>query len=200
MRGQGLGGVAAALVVGLGGAVATAWGADNDIASPVGNGLLSGLFHEKPRSQAQIEKQASDQKLQQASSIESMAAEQQRHMNALMRRMEVCDRLRMIANQTGNEALMTQANELEERANAIYRLQTSRLPLSAQAAASVLAADRENSSRDRMGVLATAPTPQPNDRGSDNLKRASLDSPARLGGSLDQREQAILNGTSMGEK
>ncbi|MGH7224827.1 MAG: hypothetical protein ACRELF_16510, partial [Gemmataceae bacterium] len=182
----------------LGAAVATAWGADDDIAAPVGNGLLSGLFHEKPRSQAQAEKQISNQKLQKASSVESVAAEQQRHMNALMRRMEVCDRLRMIANQTGNEALMTQANELEERANAIYRLQTSRLPLPAQAPLSVLAADRENPSRDPQGAQGMANSPLPAGSGSDDFKRVSIDSPPRMGGNPDQREQAILNGTSMG--
>jgi hypothetical protein len=201
MRRLGSGGVTAALIVGLGTAVAAAQGADNDVAAPVGNGLLSGLFHEKPRSSAKItDPKVGEVKPQPVNTIESTEAERQRYVNAWFRRVEVCDRLRMIAEQTGNEALRNQATELEERANAIYRLQTSRLPLPAQAPLAVLAADRENPSRDRPGTLAIAPTPGPNDRGFDNIQRASIDSPAGLGGSADQREQANLNGTSMGEK
>src|SRR6185437_1554124 len=125
MRRLGSGGVTAALIVGLGLSVTTAEGADNDAKPPVGKGLLSGLFHEKPRTQATKSTTPIEATPQPASSTESVAAEQQRHMNALMRRMEVCDRLRMIANQTGNETLMSQADQLEDRANAIYRRQTA---------------------------------------------------------------------------
>ena len=182
-------------------AVGPAVGADNDVEPAVGKGLLSNLFHEKPKTQVKKENKPTEIKPRPPSSTETAAAEQQRHMNALLRRMEVCDRLQMIANQTGNEALGNQASELEERAKEIYRRQTAGLALPAQAPLTVLAADRENSpSRDRKTTLANAPLRRPNDRNADNLKRASIDSPARLGGNMDQREQAILNGTSMGEK
>jgi hypothetical protein len=172
-------------------AVATTRGEDGTVKPPVAKGLLSGLFHEKPRAQARMETKAGAEKPQPVSTVESTAIEQERQKNAWFRRVEVCDRLRMIANQTGNEALMNQANELEERANAIYRRQTSRLPLPAQAPLSVLAADQENLSRDRKGAVATTPALLPTDRSSGR---------ARLSGSMDQREQAILNGKSMGEK
>lgn len=200
MRRVGSGGVTAALIVGLGLSVATVEGADNDAKPPVGKGLLSGLFHEKPRTQVKPITTPSEVSPQPATSTETVAAEQQRHMNALMRRMEVCDRLRMIANQTGNETLMSQADELEERANAIYRRQTAGLPLPAQAPLSVLASDRETPKPDPKATRANAPIPRPAKGVSNDTRRALFNSPARLGGSLDQREQSILNGTSMGEK
>jgi hypothetical protein len=171
MRRRRWGGVAAALLVGLGAAVATARGGEYvENNSPQAEGLLSGLFHEKPRKQTKAVKNARSaqntpntgegQPQPVASvasgSVESAIAEQQRRMNALIRRMEVCDRLRMIANQTGNEALMMQANELEERANAIYRQQTASLPLPAQTPLSILADEQPNSSRNRPGTVATA--------------------------------------------
>src|SRR5262249_19707343 len=114
MRRLGLGGAAAALIVGLGVAAATTRGADNDGNAPVAKGLLSGLFHEKPRSQPKQQSKAIEEKPQPASAVESAAAQQQRHLNAWYRRVEVCDRLRIIAEQTGNDALREQADELEE--------------------------------------------------------------------------------------
>jgi|GEM_PF-4899142 hypothetical protein len=171
MRRRRLGGVAAALLVGLGAAVAAVRGGEYyEDTTPQAEGLLSGLFHEKPRKQAKLDKNAKNAPNAQntgevkprpaasaeSGSVESAIAEQQRRMNALIRRMEVCDRLRMIANQTGNEALMIQANELEERANAIYRQQTASLPLPAQTPLSILADEQPNPNRNRPGTVATA--------------------------------------------
>lgn len=196
MRRLGLGRVTAALIVGLAAAVATTRGADNDGNAPVAKGLLSGLFHEKPRSSAKQENKAIEEKPQPTHSIESATAQQQRHMNAWFRRVEVCDRLRMIAEQTGNETLRNQANELEERATAIYRQQTSGLPLAAPAAP--LSADRQGRSLDREEEAATNSKPLSDPRGSNNTAPQSSRSAARPNGSFDQREQAILNGSSMG--
>jgi hypothetical protein len=185
MRRLRLGGVAAALLIGLGAAVATTrageYYEDN---TQEATGLLSGMFNEKPKSQAKRGKNARNTKntksanevkprpvpTAEAGYLEPAAAEQQRRMNALIRRMEVCDRLRMIADQTGNEALMHQANELEERANAIYRQQVSGLPLSAPSPLSLLAEDRQNPSRSREGAVATAPSPPVNGRGADRIQ------------------------------
>lgn len=133
MRRLGSGGMASALLLGLGAAVAAAGGADYDGQPSAPKGLLSDMFGEKPRPAAKKGNQAVEARPAPVRSTEAEDADQQRHMNALMRRMEVCDRLRMIALQTGNEALMNQANELEDRANEIYRRQTSRLPLNAPA-------------------------------------------------------------------
>ncbi|HTU21319.1 MAG TPA: hypothetical protein VMG10_24915 [Gemmataceae bacterium] len=213
MRRLGSGG-AAVLIVGLGMAVVTARGGDDSVGAPTGNGLLSGIFHEKPRSHGRMDVNPGAEAPQPGSNVASAAAEQQRHMNALIRRMEVCDRLRMIANQTGNETLMNQAYELEERAKAIYQRQVAGLPLAAPAPLSVLADDRENpsSGREVQGQRANGRAPSRSafglrpspagagDGSSDNSKRASIGSTSSLGGSLDQREQAILEGTSMGEK
>lgn len=181
-------------------AAATARGADPDGNAPAAKGLLSGLFHEKPKAQEKIDKNVSAVPPQPAGPVESTETERQRHQNAWFRRAQVCDRLRSIANQTGNQALMSQADELEERANELYRLQTSRLPLAAQSSVTLLAADQENTNHVRPGAAAHASTTPLTARGGadSNWRQASSSRP-RLGGSMDQREQAILNGTSMGE-
>jgi hypothetical protein len=185
MRRLSLGGVAAALVIGLGVAVATTRADDYlEDNTPESKGLLSGMFGEKPKRQAKRSKNTKNSKnaknaseatprpmpTAEGGSVELAAAEQQRRMNALIRRMEVCDRLRMIADQTGNEALMIQANELEERANAIYRQQMAGLPVPMQTPLSILADDLQNPSRVREGTVATAPLPLPNGRGDNRIQ------------------------------
>ena len=173
------GGVAAALLLGIGAAVATTRADDSQEAT----GLLSGMFDQKPKKQVQNGKKGTNAKngkdapprpvvpTAEAGYVEAVDAERQRRQNALIRRMEVCDRLRSIANQTGNEALMIQANELEERANAIYRQQVSGLPLPGPASPlSVLADDRQNPIRGPQGVVATAPSPTMNGRGADIIQ------------------------------
>lgn len=181
-------------------AAAPAKGAEPYTSAPASKGLLSELFHDQSRPPAKQEKMQSEAPPEPVSTVESEEVERQRHMNAWFRRVEVCDRLRMIADQNGNELLRDQANQLEERANEIYRLQTSRMPAPAQAPVAVLAADRENTSRVRPGPAArTSTTPLIGRAGSDKNWRQASSSPPRLGGSMDQREQAILNGTSMGE-
>jgi hypothetical protein len=179
--------VAAALLLGLGAAVATIRAEDfyQQENSQEAAGLLSGMFNEQPKKQVKRGKNSKNSKnaknaneapprpvvpTAEAGYVEPAAAEQQRRMNALIRRMEVCDRLRMIADQTGNDALMIQANELEERANAIDRQQVSGLPLPAPSPLSVLADDRQNPIRGREGAVATAPSPTMNGRGADIIQ------------------------------
>jgi hypothetical protein len=169
MRRAGFRGMAAALIVGLG-TVAATTGAEYDGRAPAAKGLLSGLFGEKPRGQAKNAVKASEARPPEpASTIESAHALQQRYQNALLRRMEVCLRLQIIANETGNETLRNQAFELEQRANQLYRLQTAGLPLPAGNAAAVLA----NEAEQRPGIG---------------------DAPPRRGGREARGEQAILNG------
>lgn len=182
MRRLRLGGVAAALFVGLGVAVATTRAGDyaeDGMSQPTG--LLSGMLNEKPKNQAKGSQNSKNAKngsgvnsrpvaTAEGGNVEMAAAEQQRRQNALIRRMEVCDRLRIIANQTGNEALMMQANELEERANAIYRQQMAGLPMPVQTPLTILADDQQNPGRVREGTVATAPVPLPNGRGADQIQ------------------------------
>ena len=174
MRRLRLGGMAAALFVGLGVAVTIARAGDYyEDNTPESKGLLSGMFGDKPKNQTKPSKPVKSAKnarngrganeaaprpapTAEGGSVELAAVEQQRRMNALIRRMEVCDRLRMIADQTGNEALMIQANELEERANAIYRQQMAGLPLPAQTPLSILA--DENRGRMAPGLPGERPT------------------------------------------
>jgi hypothetical protein len=178
--------------------------------TPEAQGLLSGMFGEKSKAPAKRQSKGPSKgqtkndprgvevKPQPIPTVAATAAEQQRHMNAWFRRMEVCDRLRTIANQTGDEALMNQANELEERANLIYRQQTSVLPMPVQTPLSVLADDRQSPSRVSIGPAASAQLPNPKGRRPGGLWSSSSSSAPRLEGSMDQREQAILNGTNMG--
>jgi hypothetical protein len=185
-----LGGVAAALLMGLGVAVATTRAGDyyeDESSEP--KGLLSGVFGEKPKSQA-TKSQANRSKSSKNSKngknaseatpkpvptaeggyVEQAAAEQQRRMNALIRRMEVCDRLRMIADQTGNEALMLQANELEERANALYRNQMAGLPLPAQTPLSILADENRGQMAPALPMARTPANRGPYGLGPDRMQ------------------------------
>ena len=109
MRRVGAWGVAAALIAGLGVAAAMA---DDD-------------------SDAKTAKKPSAEERPLPRPVEPAGAEQQREMNAVLRRMEVCDRLRTIALQTGNDELMRQAEELEARAEEIYRRHTANPPAAA---------------------------------------------------------------------
>jgi hypothetical protein len=164
--------MAAALVVGLGAAVA---GEPDSDARPEPRGLLSGLFGDKPKPKAKTEKKpATDDRPACSRTTEAVIFEQQRQMNALLRRMQVCDRLRLIAEQTGNDELMRQADELEARAEEIYRQQTAQLPLPSQP----LESD------------ATPPTPKPGVK--------PVDAPERPGGGIEQSEREVHGDTNMG--
>jgi hypothetical protein len=184
-------------MVSLGAAVAAAGEADLD-AQAAPRGLLSGLFGEKPKTKTKADKAAPvEAKPAPPNTVDSAIAEQQRQMNAVLRRMEVCDRLRMAALQTGNEQLMRQADELEARAREIYNRQTAHLPISnlirepsRKTAEKQLAAQQTSRARgaDSKELDALPPTPQ---------RRPSAAS-ERLGGNFEQREQSILNDTSMG--
>src|SRR5690348_12639595 len=172
MRRVGAWGMAAALVVGLGAAVAEAGERDGNT-RPEPRGLLSGLFGDKPK--AKTDKQpAADDRPAPSRTTEAVLLEQQRQMNALLRRMQVCDRLRLIAEQTGNDELMRQADVLEARAEEVYRQQTAQLPLPSQP----LEAD------------ATPPAPKP------AVKPA--DAPGRAGGGMELPEREVPGDTNMG--
>jgi hypothetical protein len=188
MRGVRLWGVTAALIVGLGGAVAAADGPDIDVKAAAPKGLLSGLFSNKskPPAKSAAKGKSAEEPPAPLPSVDNLSAERQHYINAFLRRMAVCDRLREVAQQTGNDALEEQANQLEDRATEIFRRQTNGLPAPAP---TVLRKPREaNEPYHVMKTMAEdklAPPP-------------SLRDTRSLDGNMDQREQAILNGSSMG--
>lgn len=197
MRRSGLGGMTAALVMGLGAAVATTRGAEYEGKPPAADGLLSGLFHEKPRGQTKGAAKAVDANppAEPASTVESAHALQQRYQSALLRRMAVCDRLQFIANQTGNEALRNQAFELEQRANAIYLQQTAGLPLPMPNPGSLAVRDAQLTAGGNAGPVLAREA-----EGTTGEARPPLAGVApSLGSSPSGQEHAILNGTNRGE-
>ena len=196
MRRVGSWGMTAALIVGLGGAVVFAGGPDNDV-KPAPKGWLSGLFTDKPKPPAKVDKKPVETPPEMTPpSVELAAVERQRQENAMLRRMEVCDRLRAIALQSNNEALMHQAEELLMRAEELYRQKTAGLPMQMGAVASATKPPRRDKMpREGSGMSlkdlnggGARPQPQPN----------VFDTPARLGGNFAEREQAAINGTGMG--
>lgn len=59
---------------------------------------------------------------------------------ALLRRLAVCDQIRLIASQTQNEELMRRADDLDEKARVVYARRIARLPVSQVSAAAFPAA------------------------------------------------------------
>lgn len=180
-------GVTAALIVGLGGAVAAADGPDNDGKPAAPKGLLSGLFGSKSKAPAPPDLKPIEDQIKTLPVADTAAAARQRHINAFLRRLSVCQRLKDLAVQSGNEALMNQAEELEAHAQAIFYRDTNGLPAPAPA---VLRKPREagepNHVLNTMADDRSAPPSMPR-----RMDTHSLD------GNMDQREQAILNGSSM---
>jgi hypothetical protein len=62
-----------------------------------------------------------------ASIVDEAAAERSRQEAALLRRLQVCDKLKEIAIRTNDYELLRRAEELEERAQACYVQRTARL-------------------------------------------------------------------------
>jgi len=166
-------------------------------AKPAPRGLLSGLFNEKPKSKAKTDKAAPvEDKPAPRDTVAMENAELQRQWNAALRRMEVCDRLRRIAFQTDNEALMRQADELETRARELYNRQTAHLSIPSRAPESLAQTD------DKKATWQTSRAGTANDKALYEAPSAPQQRPSaaldRLGGNIEQREQSILNSTSMG--
>lgn len=58
---------------------------------------------------------------------ETLAEVLRAEQDAYIRRLDVCTKLRAIADQTGNEQLATEARELERRATALYQQRVSKI-------------------------------------------------------------------------
>ncbi len=178
----------------------TAGGPDSDAKAPT-KGIFSSWFGDKSKPPAKTESKPVEVKPDMMPNAPDLTAgEQKRQMEAFMRRMAVCDRLRQVALQSDNEALMRQADELEMRAQEIYRQKIADLPRVA-APLTTLAAEGEQKTTHRSlkqdKEQQMSQTLPPSKLPSSKFKNM-YDSPERLGGSFDQREQAALGGTSMG--
>src|SRR5260370_16767066 len=66
-----------------------------------------------------------------ASLVDEAAAKRGQEEAALLRRLQACDKLREIAIQTKDDALLRRAEELEDRAHATYAHRTASLPSAA---------------------------------------------------------------------
>jgi hypothetical protein len=149
MRRLGAGVVAAALL-GVLGAAAGASEPDADKADkPVDRAPWRAnkpLPAEKPKPKAEEKKPPPG-----PSPSDLMAKELSRHKNALLRRMQVCDRLRQVAQDTNDADLECKADELEEQARLAYQRHADRLGISA-----ALAAEKK---RDKSSAEPPKPVP-----------------------------------------
>lgn len=190
--------VAAALIVGLGAAVAAADDADGDAkAASAKSGWWSGWFGDKPKAKTE-KKSAVEDAPAVPSGVQMAVAEQQRQMNAALRRMQVCERLRQVAVQTGNADLERQANEMDARAWEVYRHQTAHLPVPAKPSEAVKVADKEQAAKRpnaaRVSTDKDAYEPPP------EVKRTPppIGTLQSMDGNFDQRERNAVNGTFIG--
>jgi hypothetical protein len=139
MRRVGAGGLLTALIVGLAmsGTVLGGPFGGNDL-SPSGDsssgakkgnwwdGWTGGKAKEAKKAPVTVERPLAP------NPAETMAFEQQRQMNAYLRRVAVCDRLRDIAFQNNDTELQRQADQLELRAWEIYRQHTANVAVKAE--------------------------------------------------------------------
>jgi hypothetical protein len=177
------------LFVGLGGVIGTAAASDYDGQTPAPKGLLTGLFAGKSKAQVKNANKPVEDKPQPPATVDTTDLQRQKHTNAFTRRLAVCDRLRRVALDTGNEALMNQADWLESRAQEIFRQQTAGLPASTPSAVNKPVVRRKDT-----GVTGESRDKEI-DEGSSLPPRSS--NAGSLNDSMDRRERAILNGSSM---
>jgi hypothetical protein len=137
MRAVGVRGWGIALLVGLaaaGGARAQD-GPSNTGAPAQGSSWFSRWFGSSKRTEKKIvPRQDKESEARTAAAnkgptvVEAAAVQRKREEAALMRRLEVCDRLRAIAEQTNDDELRRRADQLDEQANAAYIQRTAHLP------------------------------------------------------------------------
>src|SRR5262249_28045325 len=76
-------------------------------------------------------KDAADKKAEPAAKkellVDQSAAERLREEAALLRRLAVCDQLKLIATQNKDDTLLRQAEQIEQRAQAVYSQRVARL-------------------------------------------------------------------------
>lgn len=100
-------------------------------AAPSGNWFTRWMTPSKPaalKKTAEKPMKEEDFAQQQQTARASAAAERAREENALLRRQAVCLKLRTMADQTHNEELHRQADELDDRAWSVYQRRIAHLP------------------------------------------------------------------------
>jgi hypothetical protein len=85
----------------------------------------------KPKASPAADKKAPAAKPSGPSKAERTAEEQAQQRNALLRRLQVCNRLRQVAQEKGDAELESRADALEAQAWDVYQRQAARLGLAA---------------------------------------------------------------------
>ena len=197
---SGAGGVAAALIVGLGADRRGSGGAGRRRQIHARQERLVGrLVRRKPATKAKAKPKFEkivpiEDKPALPSHVESAAVEQKRQMNAYLRRVEVCLRLRQIAEQTGNDRPAAPG-----RRDGCAGL--GDLPSTDGPAARIrrVAGRRDNRAKEA-GQKAEHAEVRVNERQYDEPAAAAMPtrSPEPLGGDFEQRERSLMSGTFMG--
>jgi hypothetical protein len=127
------------LLIGLGVATGVAIAGDDDdkpaprkIHYGRGPGLMERMWQpsEKPPEKKTAEKKDKPAAEKPVSVVETAATVRKREQEAWERRLQVCLRLMDLANQNNDDQLYRQAEELEQRAWAVYLQRTAHLPSS----------------------------------------------------------------------
>lgn len=126
MRGVGKTAMATALVLGLAVSVAAAEERD-DGPKPAssGSGGWGGWFGGKDKPEAK--KEAVDKPAPGPSAAERAEAVRQLELKNYLRRIDVCDRLAQVAEDTNDQKLLSQVEEMKERVWAVYQQRTANL-------------------------------------------------------------------------
>lgn len=126
MRKVGKGPLTAVLVLGLFTAVAVAQPADSGPAAAGEGGWWGRWFGARPGPAAKAPAEVAEKPVVPVpSEAESVAQEQERHFRAYLRRLDVIDKLRQVALDTGNDDLARQADELDQQVNTLYNRQVA---------------------------------------------------------------------------
>jgi hypothetical protein len=118
--------MAAALVLGL--AVSAAAAEDRDDwpkPASSGSGSWGGWFGSKDKPEAK--KQATDRPAPGPSPVERAEAVRQRELKDYLRRIDVCDKLAQVAEDTNDQQLLSRVEEMKERVWAVYQQRTANL-------------------------------------------------------------------------
>jgi hypothetical protein len=138
MRRLGVGGLAAALLIGWAATVLAATGdtTDDSDAKPAAKQTSGGSWFSNwfgmgsAPAKKPDKKPAKPAKPKPAAGLDSAASIRDREEAALLRRMAVCDKLKQIAVQNNDDALAKLADQLEQRAEAVYYQRINPLPAS----------------------------------------------------------------------
>ncbi len=166
---------------------------------PAKNGGWFGWFGDnsksKTKEKAKTDQSAAENRLTPPNLAELAGSEAKHQRNAFFRRVEVCLRLRQIAEQTGNADLQRQAEEMDARAWEIYQHHTAQLPVSTESMPAEIKGPSKKSKLSAGGSTGVS-----DDDPAPAAKQATKPGHAadQMDGDFNQREQSLINGTFMG--